>query len=222
MLHVGDLDEQLLHDRAHKIRATVKDDAKALVDNRKSPDQQNEAAKHLLNKLTDEEKAILEQSYEFLIYHLERLVYNWFAATYPRGETLKISDGMHSKLTSLLGELTAEANKMQTYQDAINALLNESVMLPPELIVQTQNFIEKNKQMGYTTKEEFVRDAIRFRLNWLKSGNECLEISCEQYEALNEAVKEMNLPFHTADQFVNSQIDSILEKYKEYKKNKSR
>ena len=63
-------------------------------------------------------------------------------------KTLKISDGVHSKLTSLLGELTAETSKMQTYQDAINALLNESVMLPPEVIVQTQNFIEENKQMG--------------------------------------------------------------------------
>ena len=34
--------------------------------------------------------------------------------------------------TSLLGALTVETGKMQTYQDAINALLNESVMLPPK------------------------------------------------------------------------------------------
>lgn len=73
--------------------------------------------------------------------------------------------------------------------------------------------------MGYTTKEEFVRDAIRFRLNWLKSGNECLEIPREQYEELNEALKEMDVPFRTAGQFVNSQIDAVLEKYEEYKKN---
>jgi hypothetical protein len=92
-----------------------------------------------------------------------------------------------SKLTSLLGELTAETSKMQTYQDAINALLNESVMLPPELITQTQNFIEEHKQMGYTTKEEFVRDAIRFRLTWLKGDNQCLEIPKDQFEKLNEA-----------------------------------
>jgi hypothetical protein len=37
-------------------------------------------------------------------------------------------------------------------------------MLPPDLLTQTQSFIEENKQLGYTTKEEFVRDAIRFRL----------------------------------------------------------
>jgi hypothetical protein len=91
--------------------------------------------------------------------------------------------------------------------------------LPPELIIQTKLFIEENKQMGYTTKEEFVRDAIRFRLNWLKSGNECLEVPREQYEMLNEAVREMNLPFRSADQFINSQVDALLEKYEEYKNN---
>lgn len=73
--------------------------------------------------------------------------------------------------------------------------------------------------MGYITKEEFVRDAMRFRLNWLKSGNECLEIQREQYEELNEALKEMDMPFRTADQFISSQIDTVLEKYEEYKKN---
>ena len=134
-------------------------------------------------------------------------------------KTLKISDDVHTKLTGLLGELTAQTSKMQTYQDAINALLKESVMLPPEVIAQTENFIEENKQMGFTTKEEFVRDAIRFRLNWLKGGNECLEIPREQYEALNEAIKEMDLPFRTVEQFVNNQIDNVLERYEEYKKN---
>jgi len=133
-------------------------------------------------------------------------------------KNIKISDDIHSKLTSLLGELTAQSSKMQTYQDAINALLKESVMLPPELIAQTESFIEENKQMGFTTKEEFVRDAIRRSLNLLRSGNECIEIQRDQYEILNEAVREMDMPFRTAEQFINNQIDAVLEKYKEYKK----
>jgi hypothetical protein len=83
-------------------------------------------------------------------------------------------------------------------------------MLPPELLTQTQNFIEENKHLGYTTKEEFVRDAIRFRLTWLKGDNECIEIPREQYEKLNEAVKEMDTPFNDADHFINSQINEIL------------
>ena len=74
---------------------------------------------------------------------------------------------VHQKLTGLLGEL-AQTNKMQTYQDAIEALLKESVMLPPELLAQIESFVEENKQLGFTTIEELIRDAIRFRLTWLK------------------------------------------------------
>ena len=85
MLHVGNLDEQLLHDSAQKIRSTVKDDAQAIIDSGTSPEQQNEAAKQLLSRLTDEENAILEQSHEFMSYRIERLVYKWFAAAYPKG-----------------------------------------------------------------------------------------------------------------------------------------
>ena len=74
--------------------------------------------------------------------------------------------------------------------------------------------------MGYTTKEEFVRDAIRFRLTWLKGDNQCLEIPKDQYEKLTEALEEMDMPFHSAEQLINSQINEILEKYEEHKKSK--
>jgi hypothetical protein len=133
-------------------------------------------------------------------------------------KTLKISDDVHSKLTSLLGELMAEKSKMQTYQDAISALLKESVMLPAELLVQAENFIEENKNFGFTTKEEFVRDAIRFRLSWLRGNNECIEVPKDQYEKLEAAIKEMNLPFLSADNFINNQIIELIEKHEEYLK----
>ena len=133
-------------------------------------------------------------------------------------KTLKISDDTPSKLTSLLGELTAQTSKMQTYQDAINSLLEESVMLPAELIAQTQNFIEENRQLGFTTKEEFVRDAIRFRLTWLKGDNQCLEIPREQYDRLSQAIREMDTPFRNAEEFINRQIEGFVEKYEEHKK----
>jgi hypothetical protein len=90
MLHVGDADEQLLHDRAQKIRATMKDDAQAIIDSGESPEQQNEAAKQLLSRLTDEENAILDQSYEFMSYRVERLIYKWFAVAYPKGEDERV------------------------------------------------------------------------------------------------------------------------------------
>ena len=136
-------------------------------------------------------------------------------------KTLKISEDIHQKLTSLLGELMSQTSKMQTYQDAISALINESVILPQELITQTQNFIEENKQLGYTTKEEFIRDAIRFRLTWLKKEYEYIEIPREQYDTLEEALKEMNTPYRSVEDFINTQTKEALEKHEEWKKTNS-
>jgi len=79
-------------------------------------------------------------------------------------KTLKISDEAHAKLTSLVGRLMAETGKMKTYSDAIEALLSKSVILPPELLDHVESFIKGNIQLGYATKEEFIQDAIRFRL----------------------------------------------------------
>jgi len=128
-------------------------------------------------------------------------------------KTLKISDDVHQKLTALLGELTAQTMKMQTYQDAIAALLSQSVVLPPELLREVENFIEKNKRKGYTRKEEFIRQAIRFLLKWESEEYEYIEIPKEKYERLNQAIKEMNTPFYSVNDFINQQIDEILEKY---------
>jgi len=127
-------------------------------------------------------------------------------------KTLKISDDVHQKLTALLGELTAQTMKMQTYQDAIAALLSQSVVLPPELLREVENFIQKHKHKGYTRKEEFIRQAIRFLLKWESEEYEYIEIPKEKYERLNQALKEMNAPFYNADDFINRQIDEVLEK----------
>lgn len=133
-------------------------------------------------------------------------------------KTLKISEDVHQKLTTLLGELMSQTSKMQTYQDAINALINESVILPQELLTQTQSFIEENRQLGYTTKEEFIRDAIRFRLSWLKKEYEYIEMPKEQYDTLGEALKEMNTPYRSVEDFIDTQTRDALQKYEEWKK----
>ncbi|MDI6905245.1 MAG: ribbon-helix-helix domain-containing protein [Candidatus Bathyarchaeia archaeon] len=143
-------------------------------------------------------------------------------------KTLRISDGIHRKLTATLGTLTAQTGKMQTYQDAIGAMLNQSVILPPELLAGIESFVEKNNHLGYTTKEEFIRDAARWRLKFLKEDFEYVEIPREKYERLEAAVKEMNTAYHSASDFVQTQIDEVLEKYekwlgeKEVKKGKDR
>ncbi|MGD0028483.1 MAG: ribbon-helix-helix domain-containing protein [Candidatus Bathyarchaeia archaeon] len=135
-------------------------------------------------------------------------------------KTLRISEDVHQRLTALLGELMAQTSKMQTYQDAIYALINESVILPQELLVQIQSFIDENKHLGFTTKEEFIRDAIRSRLSWLSQDKECVEIQKEQYDLLDEAVREMNTPYHSAEGFINAQIEDALDKYAEWKRAK--
>ena len=128
-------------------------------------------------------------------------------------KTLRISDDVHQKLTSLLGELMAQTSKMQTYQDAIEAMLNQSVILPPELLTEIEKFIEENKHLGYTTREEFIRDATRWRLKFLKEDYEYIEIPRETYEKLNQALKEMSAPFYSVEDFINKQINEALEKY---------
>jgi Arc/MetJ-type ribon-helix-helix transcriptional regulator len=128
-------------------------------------------------------------------------------------KTLKISDDVHRKLTAAVGTLMAQTGKMQTYQDAIEAMLTRSVILPTELLAEIENFIEENKHLGFITREEFIRDVARWRLKLLREESEYVEIPRDKYERLEAAVKEMNMPYHSASDFVHTQIDEVLEKY---------
>jgi Arc/MetJ-type ribon-helix-helix transcriptional regulator len=133
-------------------------------------------------------------------------------------KTLRISDDIHQKLTALLGELMAQTSRMQTYQDAIEAMLYQSVIMPPELLNEVERFIQTHKGRGYTTKEEFIRQAVRFMLKWESGNYEYVEIPREEYEKLNRAVKEMNTPYTDAEDFIQQQIQKALEKYEEWLK----
>jgi metal-responsive CopG/Arc/MetJ family transcriptional regulator len=133
-------------------------------------------------------------------------------------KTLRISDDIHQKLTALLGELMAQTSKMQTYQDAIEAMLYQSVILPPELLNEVEKFIQTHRQRGYTTKEEFIRQAVRFMLKCESGAYEHIEIPKEDYERLNEAVKEMNTPYCDAEDFIRKQIQNVLEQYEEWQR----
>ena len=135
-------------------------------------------------------------------------------------KTLRISDDAHQKLTALLGELTAQTMRMQTYTEAIESLLSQSVILPPELLAQVEGFIEENRHLGYTTREELIRDAVRWRLRFLKKEYEYLEIPKGEYERLQQAIKEMSMPFLSVGDFVDQQIKGLLEKYAEWSREK--
>jgi len=135
-------------------------------------------------------------------------------------KTLRISEDAHQRLTALLGELTAQTMKMQTYTDAIESLLSQSVILPPEFLAQIESFIAENRHLGYTTREEFIRDAVRWRLRFLKEEYEYLEIPREDHEKLQQAIKEMEMPFLSVGDFIDQQIKSLLEKYAEWTRQK--
>jgi len=128
-------------------------------------------------------------------------------------KTLRISDDAHQKLTALLGEITAQTMKMQTYTDAIESLLSQSVILPPELLNETEDFIEANKHLGYMTREEFIRDALRSQLGLLKEQYKCIEIPKEEYDKLQQAIHDMDTGFLSADDFIDQQVRVLLEKH---------
>ena len=67
--------------------------------------------------------------------------------------------------------------------------------------------------LGFTTREEFKRDAARWRLKFLNENSEYVEIPKDKYEKLEAAVKEMNAPYRGALDFILTQIDEVLEKY---------
>jgi phage host-nuclease inhibitor protein Gam len=131
-------------------------------------------------------------------------------------KTLRISDDAHQRLTALLGELTAQTMKMQTYTDAVESLLSQSVILPSEVLAQIENFIDENRHLGFTTREEFIRDAVRWRLRSLSEEYEYIEVPKTEYEKLQQALEDMDMPFPSLDDFVDQQIKSLLEKYDEW------
>jgi Arc/MetJ-type ribon-helix-helix transcriptional regulator len=135
-------------------------------------------------------------------------------------KTLRISDDAHQKLTAMLGEITAQTMKMQTYTDAIENLLSTSISLPPELINETQTFIETNRQLGYTSREEFIRDAVRTQLRFVKDQYTYVEIPKDEYEKLQQALTDLDTEYLSADDFINQQIRKLLLKHQEWAKEK--
>jgi metal-responsive CopG/Arc/MetJ family transcriptional regulator len=135
-------------------------------------------------------------------------------------KTLRISDDAHQKLTAMLGEITAQTMKMQTYTDAIENLLSTSVNLPPELLNETQTFIEENRNLGYTSREEFIRDAIRTQLRQTKEETCIVEIQKEEYDRAQQALQDLGTEYFSVDDFIDAQIHNLLTKHAEWAKQK--
>jgi Arc/MetJ-type ribon-helix-helix transcriptional regulator len=110
--------------------------------------------------------------------------------------------------------------KMQTYTDAIENLLSTSISLPPELLNETQTFIETNRNLGYTSREEFIRDAIRKQLRSQKEEYTCIEVPKDEYERMQQALSDLDTEFLSVDDFINQQIRMLLAKHQDWQKDK--
>ncbi len=100
-------------------------------------------------------------------------------------KTLRISDQLHAELTAIVGQLTAKSGEIKTYDDAIEALFHQSVVMPPELVQEIEEFIAQNKQWCYSTKEEFLREAAR----WLME-----QLTSEQHKAAAQTTNQKSQP----------------------------
>ena len=84
LLHIGDDDEQQLHEHARRIRDSLRVQAEEIInDTNLTFEQQNEMAKHVISQLTERETDILDESNRFIDYRLIRLVYKHFVGGYP-------------------------------------------------------------------------------------------------------------------------------------------
>jgi len=134
-------------------------------------------------------------------------------------KTLRIEDDAHAKLTALVGELTAQSGKMQTYADAIKKVLESSIILPENLLREISQAIRNGRLIGYTTTTEFVRDAVRRRLEEVR-GEEFyvnVPIPKEEYELLNKALEETGAPYRSADEYIREHIRRKLEEYERFR-----
>jgi len=139
-------------------------------------------------------------------------------------KTVKIQDEIHEKLTTLVGELTAESGKLQTYADVLTRLIETSIILPEDLVAEITEAIENRKAVGYTTTADFVRDAVRRRLEEIKSEEFYIGVPIprEEYELLNRAMEETGAPFKNADDYIRQHIHEKISTYEEYEAEKER
>lgn len=69
-----------------------------------------------------------------------------------------------------------------------------------------QKFVITNKQLGYAAKEQFIIDAVQRRLRILSGDYRLVRLPKQKCEELESAIKEMNLPFLNAVDFIRKQI----------------
>ena len=133
-------------------------------------------------------------------------------------KTLKVQEEIHEKLTTLVGELTAESGKLQTYADVLTKLLETSIILPEDLVKEINGMIQNRRAVGYTTIADFVRDAVRRRLEDFQTEEVYVNIPIplEEYHLLNQAMEETGAAYRNADEYIRNHIREKTEEYRQY------
>ncbi|MFQ6073972.1 MAG: ribbon-helix-helix domain-containing protein [Candidatus Bathyarchaeia archaeon] len=132
--------------------------------------------------------------------------------------TIRIPKDARERLTVFLGELMSQTREMLTLGDAVRILLETAIILPKDLIAEVERFVHKRSDLGYTSSEDFIRDAVRHRLTQLSGEFEYISVPREDMETLDTALKEMKTPFLNSADYVFQQIKDALKKYEEWKK----
>jgi len=132
-------------------------------------------------------------------------------------KSIRIEDELHDKLTVLVGELTAESGRMQTYADAINKVLETSVVLPEDLIKRIKDLIKTGKLLGYKNHLEFIRDAVRDRLEEVLEEEYYVKVPIprEEYDLLDKILDKSGAPYKDPSDYIRQHIHEIVEKHEE-------
>jgi Arc/MetJ-type ribon-helix-helix transcriptional regulator len=134
-------------------------------------------------------------------------------------KTVRLQDGIHEKLTTLVGELTAQSGTLQTYADALLKLIETSIILPEDLIAEIYETIKKGKVIGYTTTADFVRDAVRRRLEETRDEEFYVKVPIprDEYGLLNKALEDAGATYKNADDYIRQHVREKIEEYEEYR-----
>ena len=132
--------------------------------------------------------------------------------------TIRIPKDVRERLTGFLGELMTQTHEMLKLGDAVRVLLETGILLPKDLVVEIEKSVNERKDLGYTSSEDFIRDAVRHRLTELSGEFEYISIPKEDIETLDTALKEMKTPFLNSTDFILQQIKDALKKYEEWER----
>ena len=81
------------------------------------------------------------------------------------------------------------------------------------MVHSVDSLVTNNKRLGYGCKEEFFYEAAVWRLEALNENIENLEVSKTLYSQAETAIKEMDLPYTSVDDFVEEQMKNLHKQH---------